>query len=211
MLLLIIATFILSLIDPSLAQIPSTDIVAPEDFPPRNFTQRLFHDSNATDTSTFNHAYQIDDRYFRPGGPVFFYQNPEIDTPIGVNASGRLNGLIVFPEYNAEEIGALRVCLEHRFFGTSSPEGLKREEPNDFAALTLDNIIQDAVEFVKFVKSTVPGAEQSPVIVTGGMYTNLAFSYSTFCAPRKVANDSRLIWWIFGHDDENSRTRSLSR
>lgn len=163
----ILALALLSYASTSLAQ----QISLPPYIPSKNFTQRLFHDANSTDNRTFNHAYQIDDSNFRPGGPIILFQNPELDIPIAAN---NFSGIASFPMYSADEIGALRVCLEHRFFGTSYPEGHTGETPEEFESLTLDNVIQDAVEFVKFLRKTVPGAEESKVVVTGGTINSYA-------------------------------------
>lgn len=72
----------------------------------------------------------------------------------------------------AQELGAIVAVLEHRFFGESFPSGLNDSNatPADFAPLTLENVLLDSVTFADWIKSTVPGASESKVIVEGGSY-----------------------------------------
>lgn len=135
--------------------LPPSDYVPPA----KNFTQKLNHGSN--DNSTFRQLYQINSTFFKPGGPILFIQGEENTlSPI----SSR-----VFMDY-APKVGGVVATLEHRFFGTSFPEGSTWNNitTEAYAPLTLDNVLQDSVEFVNWIRKTVPGAENSPVIYTAG-------------------------------------------
>ena len=133
-----------------------------------NFTQKLNHDK-PDDLTTFQQRYQLDTSHFKPGGPILFHQSEELplsSTPISHH---------VFSDY-ASKLGGIAVALEHRYFGTSYPSGLSVTSnitAAQYAPLTLDNIFEDSVAFLKWVKETVPGAENSPVIYGGGKFSSL--------------------------------------
>ncbi|KAH8883404.1 hypothetical protein GQ53DRAFT_771862 [Thozetella sp. PMI_491] len=130
--------------------------------PLQNFTQKLEHASS--DNVTFQQQYQLNTTHFRPGGPILFHQSEELPVvPVELH---------VFADY-AEELGAIITTLEHRYFGKSFPDGMDVKSnitKATFAPLTLDNVLQDAVEYVNWIRKTVPGAENSPVIYSGGSY-----------------------------------------
>ena len=131
--------------------------------PCQNFTQKLNHDKPG-DNATFLQRYQLDTSHFKPGGPILFHQNEEAaitSNPLPIH---------VFNDY-AANLGAMVVGLEHRYFGTSYPEGLSVASnitAAQYAPLTLDNVLGDSVAFVGWLKSTVPGAQNSPVIFGSG-------------------------------------------
>jgi lysosomal Pro-X carboxypeptidase len=113
-------------------------------YPVRQFTQTLNHASS--DNTTFQQSYQLDISRFKPGGPILFYQGAEIPT-------------INCVEYNhfddiAGELGAIVAGLEHRFFGDSFPVGVSAANVTgqDFAPLTLDNVLLDSATFVEWIK-----------------------------------------------------------
>lgn len=59
------------------------------------------------------------------------------------------------------------VTLEHRFFGASLPSNVENLTER-YKTLMLDNVLLDSVDFVEWVKRTVPGAKDSKVIAFGG-------------------------------------------
>ena len=124
-------------------------------------------DNNISDTSeTFLQQYKVIDDFFKPGGPILFYQGPE--DPLGCFE------YFSFMEY-AEDIGALVVGIEHRFFGLSVPGNLSWTDQlswptSSLSSLTIDNVLLDAVELVKWIRSTVPGAKESKTISFGASY-----------------------------------------
>ena len=127
--------------------------------PAKNFTQKLNHGSY--DNVTFPQLYQLDTSSFRPGGPILFHQGEEGPMkPVAAH---------VFSDY-APKLGGIIATLEHRFFGSSYPEGPSWENTTtaQFGPLTLENVLQDSVAFVTWIKKTVLGAENSKVIISGG-------------------------------------------
>jgi hypothetical protein len=134
------------------------------------FRQPVWHGStNATAmgrNDTFLQQYQVITDYFQPGGPIFFYQ--------GAESSILCAELPQFGEW-AEEFGAMLVSIEHRYFGISMPFGLEWEHNADWSArvlapLTLENAQMDSVRLIEYIKRTIPGARNSPVIAFGGSY-----------------------------------------
>ena len=69
-----------------------------------------------------------------------------------------------------QKLGGIVATLEHRFFGSSYPEGTSWENTTtaQFGPLTLENVLEDSVAFVTWIKKTVPGAKNSKVIISGG-------------------------------------------
>lgn len=108
--------------------------------------------------------YQIDLTHFKPGGPILLNQGAESVRHVCME-------YLLFDDM-AAELGGLTCALNHRFFGDSFPAGVSgaNATTEDFAPLTFRNVILDTVEFVKWIKDTVPGAKDSPVIINGGSY-----------------------------------------
>lgn len=75
----------------------------------------------------------------------------------------------VFQDW-AEDMGAILAGLEHRFFGESVPEGFDATtaKPEEYAPLTMNNTLLDSVNFIQWIKRTVPNAKDSRVFVMGG-------------------------------------------
>jgi dipeptidyl-peptidase-2/lysosomal Pro-X carboxypeptidase len=131
-------------------------------YTPKFFPQKLDHTSN--NNTTFQQQYQLVTDFFQPGGPILYKISPETAVMQCIERPA-------FLDY-AKELGAVAATLEHRFFGDSFPPGVNDSNatPEDFAPLTLENVLLDSVTFVDWIKSTVPGANESKVIVEGGSY-----------------------------------------
>ena len=135
-------------------------------------------DHSVDGSKTFKQQYQIIDKYFKPGGPIFFYQNGEnaqIRCLVCL-ANSALEYMVctddiqedlILPTW-AEETGGLAVTLEHRFFGDSLPNN-DANLTSRYESMTTDNIMLDAVEFIKNIKETTSGAQESQVIAVGSM------------------------------------------
>lgn len=121
------------------------------------FPQILDHSSNDTTgaNSTFLQQFQIIDTYYKPGGPILFLQGDE--TPLDCLER------FAMVDY-AQELNALLVNLEHRYFGLSCPFGLNYSNTaawpvSDLQYLTWPNVLADAAYFLDWVKtSAYPGA-----------------------------------------------------
>lgn len=134
------------------------------------FPQRINHSSSDTsDKNTFLQQYEVYDKSFIPGGPIFYWQNPEFPYACINRTSG--------PAW-VDKLGGMVISLEERYYGLSVPYGLNGSEIStwtneDFRALTLDDSLMDAVTFTEWIRCNYPGAKDSKVIVYGGMgYTS---------------------------------------
>lgn len=148
--------------------------------PSKYFQQPLNHNNTSSTGSdgepeTFLQQYQLISNYFTPGGPIVFYVNDE--QPLVCVED-------VTPYQYGIHLGALIVEIEHRYFGISMPDNgsytynNQDSRPNSFmGSLTFENILLDSVTLVNWIKSTVPGVNESKVIVVGGSYGGFS-SYS---------------------------------
>ncbi|XXH02210.1 hypothetical protein Hte_008578 [Hypoxylon texense] len=123
-------------------------------------TQPIDHFGDAN--GTFQQRYSIFDGFFKPGGPIMFFQGEESWALDCANTT-------VMYEY-AKQLGGLAVSLEHRYFGQSLPYGQDSHTPSNMKYLTLDNVMADAVSFVSHIKEANEGAADSKAIVASGSY-----------------------------------------
>ncbi|KAE8446302.1 hypothetical protein EG329_012388 [Mollisiaceae sp. DMI_Dod_QoI] len=137
------------------ARITSSSNCSTEFFP------QLIDHGNSSTNGTFLQQYQVNSTFFKPGGPILYYQQAE------TALFACLEDLIL-PQW-AAELGAMAITLEHRFFGLSNPSNASNVIEK-YTSLTLENVMLDAVTFVEHIKDTVPGAQNSSVIIMGGSY-----------------------------------------
>lgn len=134
-------------------------------FFPQPLDHATFGGNYADLNSTFLQQYILDDTYYKPGGPILFNQGGE--TTMACIEETTL------PEW-AQEIGALIVSLEHRYFGISVPYGLNYTEhaswdPKLLKPLSIENALSDSVSFITWVKNVgVTTAKDAKVIAFGG-------------------------------------------
>lgn len=175
-------------------------------YPTAWFTQKLDH-ADSQSTVTFQQRYQLDTTSFKPGGPILFYQGAESSSFLCIEAH-------LFDDL-ATELGAITCSIEHRFFGQSFPAGVSADNATtkDFAPLTMENVVADSVDLVKWIKRTVPGANDSRVIVNSGSYGGSVATvdrlmypdvfYASWPSapllrsfgPNLDANEDRYNWW----------------
>lgn len=143
----------------------------------KNFTQLVDHVGGTTSPQapTFLQQYQLDTSLYRPGGPILFHQGDEAATMFCVED-------LILPTW-AAELGAAVATLEHRFFGNSVPSNAT-DPIQRFRTLTPDNVMLDSVNFIDWVKSTVPEAKSSKVIVQGGSYGAILSSWLRLNYPK---------------------------
>lgn len=75
--------------------------------------------------------------------------------------------MTVFEDW-APTLGAAVVQLEHRFFGYSNPSTVSNVTGR-YATLTLDNVLEDSVTFVEYLKKNNTALKNAKVIAHGGM------------------------------------------
>ncbi|KAI1640611.1 serine carboxypeptidase S28-domain-containing protein [Biscogniauxia mediterranea] len=156
----------------------------------QEFAQRLNHSINATSEATFNQKYQLDTRFFKPGGPIFFIQSAETGMQ-SINVSD-------FVDY-APKLGGMVAVLEHRFFSSNSSgdtghsaDVVKRNDSSSsnrtYPDLTFLNVLQDGANFVDWIRSTVQGANESKAIYGGSS------SYGGFLAVAARIRHPNTFW-----------------
>ncbi|KIW24343.1 uncharacterized protein PV07_10062 [Cladophialophora immunda] len=118
-------------------------------------------DHNATKSGTFKQQYQLIMDHYKPGGPILFFQGAE-------TANISCLELTVLEDW-APTLGAAVVQLEHRFFGVSNPSNAANVKER-YATLTLENVLQDSVSFVEYLKKNNTKLRNAKVIAHGGSY-----------------------------------------
>ena len=139
-------------------------------FFPQPIDHSTFNGNYDNGSATFLQQYSINDTFYKPGGPILFFQNAEAPMTC-VEATA-------LAEW-APELGALMVIAEHRYFGLSCPYGLNYTEASDWNPkllkdLTLDNVFLDAISLLTWVKTTAyPTAKDAKIIASGGKRLDL--------------------------------------
>jgi len=112
---------------------------------------------------TFKQKYYYYDDFTRgvKDPPIFFYTGNEGQVELYVNNTG------LMWEFG-EEIGALLIFVEHRYFGDSSPFG--EEDENNLQYLSSEQALADYATFITTFKTTHHRFSNSPIVAFGGSY-----------------------------------------
>ena len=80
----------------------------------------------------------------------------------------------------AEEFGAFLLVGEHRYYGESLPFGNESlsADPAKNGYLTSSQSLADQARLITYIKGTLQGAKNSPVIAFGGSYPGLLSAWS---------------------------------
>ena len=110
---------------------------------------------NASDHRTYRHRYWVNDAFYRSGGPVIFIDygeqaaSPAIAISRGLSDNGK--GISKTAHVRlAQELGAMLVGLEHRYYGSSQPVPLSENYvpligSKGYEYLTLEQSFQDII------------------------------------------------------------------
>ncbi|XP_051048216.1 lysosomal Pro-X carboxypeptidase [Phodopus roborovskii] len=144
------------------------------------FQQKVDH-FGFSDSRTFEQRYLIADKHWQTnGGSILFYTGNEGDIVWFCNNTGFMWDV-------AEELKAMLVFAEHRYYGESLPFGedsFKDSQHLNF--LTSEQALADFAELIRHLKETVPGAENQPVIVIGGSYGGMLAAWFRMKYPHLV-------------------------
>ena len=133
---------------------------------PQAIDHATFNGNYSDPDSTFLQQYQVNDTYYKPGGPIIFFQSTESAEMICLEHQ-------IVPEW-AQELSALMVVIEHRYFGISCPYGLNYSDypswnPTLLKPLTLENALLDGISLLRWIKEVAyPSAKDAKVLVESG-------------------------------------------
>lgn len=130
---------------------------------------------------TFKQRYLIADKHWRKdGGTILFYTGNEGDIIWFCNNTGFMWDV-------AEELKAMLVFAEHRYYGESLPFGNNSFKDSRYLNfLTSEQALADFAELIKHLKRTIPGAENQPVIALGGSYGGMLAAWFRMKYPHMV-------------------------
>ncbi|XP_069825819.1 lysosomal Pro-X carboxypeptidase-like [Dendropsophus ebraccatus] len=143
------------------------------------FDQKIDHFGFFED-STYRQRYLVSDTHWRkPGGPILFYTGNEADITVFCSNTGFMWDI-------AEELGAMLVFAEHRYYGESMPFGnLSYSDPKYLNYLTSEQALADFAILIRFLKGSSE-SKDSPVIAIGGSYGGLLAAWLRMKYPHVV-------------------------
>ncbi|KAF1813543.1 peptidase S28 [Eremomyces bilateralis CBS 781.70] len=155
----------------------STD--SEEDIEEESVALTLDHFGNGTiqGKQTFRNRFWVAESGYKPGGPVFIYDNGESDAETG--AMFRLTGSTSFFKQLVDEFGGIGIVWEHRYYGRSLPVKIGLDTPPEaFKYLTTEQALADVKEFASsFSRPNFPDVDLTPKgtpwIFLGGSYPGM--------------------------------------
>lgn len=159
------------------------------------FDQKIDHFGFLED-GTFKQRYLVANKHWRqPGGPILFYTGNEGDIAWFCNNTGFMWDI-------EEELGAMLVFAEHRYYGESLPFGPESySDSKHLNYLTAEQALADFAVLIQYLKSSLPGAQQSPVIAMGGSYGGMLAAWFRMKYPHIITGalaSSAPIWQFTG-------------
>ncbi|PKU33201.1 lysosomal pro-x carboxypeptidase [Limosa lapponica baueri] len=130
---------------------------------------------------TFQQRYLVADQYWKKdNGPILFYTGNEGDITWFCNNTGFMWDV-------AEELNAMLVFAEHRYYGESLPFGNESfSDSKHLNYLTSEQALADFAVLIEYLKRTIAGARYSPVIAIGGSYGGMLAAWFRMKYPHVV-------------------------
>ncbi|XP_049548662.1 putative serine protease K12H4.7 [Anopheles darlingi] len=123
--------------------------------------QRLDH-FDPQNVNTWSMRYMENGEHYQAGGPLFIYVGGEWEISEGSISRGHVYDM-------AQQLNGYLFYTEHRYYGKSHPTVDLRTDKLKY--LNIDQALADLAHFVIEMRKTIPGAERSGVIMTGGSYS----------------------------------------
>ncbi|XP_065278568.1 lysosomal Pro-X carboxypeptidase [Emys orbicularis] len=146
----------------------------------RYFPQKIDHFGFEQDL-TFQQRYLVADQHWRKdNGSILFYTGNEGDITWFCNNTGFMWDV-------AEELNAMLIFAEHRYYGESLPFGNKSySDSKHLNYLTSEQALADFAILIQHLKETIPGALNAPVIAIGGSYGGMLAAWFRMKYPHVV-------------------------
>lgn len=113
-------------------------------------------------------------------GPILFYTGNEGD----ITDFWDVNGFMI--KTLAPKWGALLVFAEARYYGKSLPFGEASYTTENFVYLSTEQILEDYVQLLNFLKKSVRAAHNCPVVAFGGSYGGTLTTFLRLAYPSVV-------------------------
>ncbi|XP_075144690.1 putative serine protease F56F10.1 [Haematobia irritans] len=123
--------------------------------------QKLDH-FNDTEIRTWQMRYLANDEFYEKGGPMFIYVGGEWTISPGAISSGHHYDM-------AKENQGYLFYTEHRYYGQSKP--VKDLSKENMQYLNVRQALADLAHFIRVMRVTIPGMENSKVFLSGGSYS----------------------------------------
>lgn len=144
---------------------------------------------NKSDTRMYNNRYWVNDTYYKPGGPVFLFDNGEegVTDYTAAKVLAEIDGTSSVMEL-AREYGGLALLWEDRYYGNSLPVPFNNSletltyapinDPQGWSYLTVEQALEDVVYLANNLPSggyqrdnmTALAPSKTPWIWIGGSY-----------------------------------------
>lgn len=148
--------------------------------------------------------YLINDQYYnQESGPILFYAGNEGSVTTFYENSGFMTTTL------AQELGAMVVFAEHRYYGTSMPFGDKSFDNENLRYLTIEQVMYDYISLLKQIKSEHTELADRATIAFGGSYGGMLAAWMRMKYPQHIQGavaSSAPILWFKGSIDPNSYT-----
>ena len=137
---------------------------------------------NNTDNRTFTNRYWTNSLYYKPNGPIFFYDFGEAGVPTSPSILQETVNTTTAPVALAKRFNGLIIGWEHRFYGSSLPfplnpnTSLPYHPTEAYRYHTVEQALEDVVYFAQHFTNPVAAHEtalhpvHTPWIWLGGSY-----------------------------------------
>lgn len=126
------------------------------------YIEQQLNNFDPQDERTWQMRYLENNFFLQPGGPIFIYIGGEWTVSSRSILTGHMHDM-------ARNLNGTMFYTEHRYYGASHPTPDTSTEHMRY--LNIDQALADLAHFIVHVKQTVPGLEDSGVILVGASYS----------------------------------------